>query len=262
MSLTVELVYDTGCPNVVAARTNLLWAFAETGMPARWTEWDGSCPQTPARLRSFGSPTVLVEGKDVAGAQPVEGLTSCRLYDGEGGRRGVPPIRLIARALSEAQQQIASNLSAASRDKRRVSFASVLVLPGIAAALLPNLTCPLCWPAYAGVLSALGLGFLGTTAYLVPLTAAFLVVAIGALARGARRHGKHGPLLVGLVGSAVVLVGKFVLGSSPTTVGGVGMLIAASVWNAWPRRAATVTCPACAPAGTGSTTGSATEMSS
>jgi hypothetical protein len=34
--------------------------------------------ETPARLRGFGSPTVLVEGMDVAGAQPVEGLPSCR----------------------------------------------------------------------------------------------------------------------------------------------------------------------------------------
>ncbi len=262
MTRNVELVYDKDCPNVAAARANLLRAFAEAGAPARWTEWEQSRPETPARLRGFGSPTVLVEGKDVAGAQPVAGLAACRLYDAAEGRRGVPPVGLIARALSEAQQQIAANLSAASGGKGRVSFAGVFVLPGIAAALLPNLTCPLCWPAYAGMLSALGLGFLGTTAYLLRFTAAFLVVAVGALALGAKRHGKHGPLLVGFVGSAVVLLGKFVLGSSPATFGGIGMLIAASVWNAWPRHAAAVSCPACAPAGTGVTTASVTEVSS
>src|SRR2546422_7570792 len=37
---------------------------------------------------------------------------------------------LIATALSKAREQIGSNLSAASHDKGRVSFASVLVLPG------------------------------------------------------------------------------------------------------------------------------------
>ena len=227
--MTVELVYNKDCPNLAATRTNLLRAFAEAGMPARWTEWEQSSPEAPARLRGFGSPTVLVEGRDVAAAQPVEGLAACRLYDAADGRRGVPPVGLIARALSGAQERTVSNLSAASGGKGRVSFASVLVLPGIAAALLPNLTCPLCWPAYAGVLSALGLGFLGTTAYLLPITAAFLIIAVGALALGPRRHGKHGPLLVGFVGSAVVLLGKFVLGSSPATFGGVGMLIAASV---------------------------------
>src|SRR2546427_12053208 len=54
-------------------------------------------------------------------------------------------------------------------------------VPGIVAALLPSLTCPLCWPAYAGVLSSLGVGFVGTTAYLLPLTATFLAIAVGAL---------------------------------------------------------------------------------
>jgi len=87
VTLKVELVYDKDCPNVAATRTNLLRAFAEAGVSAKWTEWEASCPETPARLRGFGSPTVLVEGMDVAGAQPVEGLTSCRLYE----RRGVPP---------------------------------------------------------------------------------------------------------------------------------------------------------------------------
>jgi len=38
-------------------------------------------------------------------------------------------------------------------------------LPGIGAALLPNATCPACWPVYAGILSSLGLGFLMTGAY-------------------------------------------------------------------------------------------------
>src|SRR2546422_8714636 len=84
-------------------------------------------------------------------------------------------------------------------------------VPGIVAALLPSLTCPLCWPAYAGVLSSLGVGFVGTTAYLLPLTATFLAIAVGALTFGARRHGRHGPLALGLVGSAIVLLGKFVL---------------------------------------------------
>ena len=60
MTLKVELVYDKDCPNVAEARHNLLRAFAEAGTPARWTEWDQSRPETPARPRGFGSPTVLV----------------------------------------------------------------------------------------------------------------------------------------------------------------------------------------------------------
>jgi hypothetical protein len=36
----------------------------------------------------------------------------------------------------------------------------LLATPGIGVPLLPKLMCPLCWPAYAGLLSTLGLGFL------------------------------------------------------------------------------------------------------
>jgi hypothetical protein len=80
MSLTVELVYDKDCPHVAATRATLRRAFEAAGVPAKWTEWEQSSSDTPAHLRGFGSPTVLVEGHDVAGAQPVEGLACCRLY--------------------------------------------------------------------------------------------------------------------------------------------------------------------------------------
>jgi len=261
MSLAVELVYERDCPNVAAARANLLRAFAEAGVPAMWTEWEQSSSETPAGLRGFGSPTVLVEGNDVAGAQPVEGLAFCRLYDGDDDRRGAPPVKLIAGALARATVRSAATVTFPLSRARRSWWTTALVLPGIVVALLPNLTCPLCWPAYAGVLSALGLGFLGTTA-LLPLTTAFLSIAVGALGLGARRHGAHGPLFVGLVGAVVVLLGKFVLGSELSTFGGVGLLVAASLWSRWPRRPATVSCPACAPAGTRLNKTSFTEVSS
>ena len=262
MSLTVELFYDKDCPHVAATRANLLRAFEAAGVPAMWTEWEQSSPEAPGHLRGFGSPTVLVEGSDVAGAQPVEGLACCRLYEREDGRGGVPPVGLIAGALSHAKERTIANLSAASGSGRRASWASVLVVPGIVAALLPSLTCPLCWPAYAGVLSSLGVGFVGTTAYLLPLTATFLAIAVGALTFGARRHGRHGPLALGLVGSAIVLLGKFVLDATPATLGGVGMLVVASVWNVWPRRATVLPCPACVPGATGTTKATVTEVSS
>src|SRR5712691_8211298 len=110
----------------------------------------------------------------------------------------------------------------------------LLAVPGISISMLPKLICPACWPAYAGLLSSIGLGFLISTAYLLPLTAAFLALALGALAfRAGKRHG-HGPFLVGLVAAIGVLLGKFVWGSNPTMYGAVGLLVIASLWNAWP----------------------------
>lgn len=50
------------------------------------------------------------------------------------------------------------------------------VLPGVGVTLLPKLTCPLCWPAYAGLLTTLGLGFLMSERYLFGVIAFFLLV--------------------------------------------------------------------------------------
>ena len=47
------------------------------------------------------------------------------------------------------------------------------VLPSVVLALLPRLACPCQFPAYAGLLSSMGLSFLTQTVYLFPLTAAF-----------------------------------------------------------------------------------------
>jgi hypothetical protein len=112
---------------------------------------------------------------------------------------------------------------------------SFLALPGISVSMLPKLICPLCWPAYAGLLSSVGLSFLISTAYLLPLTAASLVLALGALGfRACNRHG-HAPFILGLVAAIVVLLGKFVWLSNSTMYGAVGLLVIASLWNAWPR---------------------------
>lgn len=131
---------------------------------------------------------------------------------------------------------------------------SLSVLPGISVSLLPKLMCPLCWPAYAGVVSALGLGFLISAKYLLPLTVAFLATTEVALGfRASRRHG-YGPLAAGLIASAAILIGKFYFDAMLAVYAGVGLLIAASVWNSWPRRTvASVPFSACISASEGST---------
>jgi hypothetical protein len=59
---------------------------------------------------------------------------------------------------------------------------AVLAAPGISVSLLPKLACPACWPAYAGLVSSFGLGFLTSTMYLLPLTIAFLLLTLLPLA--------------------------------------------------------------------------------
>lgn len=128
--------------------------------------------------------------------------------------------------------------------KRRVSKKGFAAVPAVALAVLPKIACPACWPAYAGLLSSVGLGFLvPNTAYLLPLTVVFLVVAVGVLALGGyKRHG-FGPFALGCVASALIIYGKFLLVSDPVFYAGLGLLILTSVWNSWP---AAVHC-ACTP---------------
>src|SRR5229473_1953086 len=101
----------------------------------------------------------------------------------------------------------------------------LVAMPGIGVSLLPKLMCPLCWPAYAGLVSSLGLGFLISTAYLIPLTAGFLAIAVGSLAfRAARRRG-YPPFWLGLAGAVIVLTGKFYFNSVAALYAGVGALV-------------------------------------
>ena len=100
----------------------------------------------------------------------------------------------------------------------------------------PGGLCPACWPAYAGVLSALGVGALMSETWVVPITVVGLAVAVGALGFRAQRRRGYAPLALGIVAAAAVLVGKFAVASSVSVYAGVGLLIGASVWNAWPAR--------------------------
>src|SRR5216683_2329652 len=96
-----------------------------------------------------------------------------------------------------------------------------LTAPGICVALLPKLLCPLCWPLYAGIVSSVGLGFLIGTTYLLPLTAAFLALTVVVLAFRAKQRRGYGPLMLGLLASACVMLGKFYFDSISSVYGGV-----------------------------------------
>jgi hypothetical protein len=119
---------------------------------------------------------------------------------------------------------------------------SLVAIPGAGVSLLPKLACPFCWPAYAGLLSSLGLGFLISAKYLLAITAAFLVLALAALAFRAKHRYGYGPFVVGLVAAVGVLTGKFGWESNPMLYGAVGLLLIASLWNAWPHRTTNATC--------------------
>jgi hypothetical protein len=100
----VELIYSPDCPHIGAARAQLLRAFAESGMPPRWQEWRADDPGAPAHARGAGSPSILIDGRDVSGAGPAASeAASCRIYrDADGRTAGVPPLAAITAALEAA----------------------------------------------------------------------------------------------------------------------------------------------------------------
>lgn len=231
--LSVELIYDNDCPNVEDARAQLRAALGQLELPLRWREWDRTDPQSPPHARRYGSPTVLVDGRDVAGSEPSD-EPCCRIYSAMSGRGGgVPPLELITKALAEGMPGPSGRSSLMS------------LLPAVGAAALPKLTCPACWPAYTGLLGALGLGFVDYTPWLLPLTLAFLGVTLVTLAWRAGTRRGYAPLALGVIASVVLVVGKFAFDSETALWGGISLLVAASLWNSWPRPAAVTDRPAC-----------------
>jgi hypothetical protein len=91
----VQLLSFPGCPNVENARRALLAAFSALGREPLFEEVDTTDPNTPVELRAWGSPTILVNGVDVAGGTPAG--RSCRLYAG-----GTPPVESIVAMLRES----------------------------------------------------------------------------------------------------------------------------------------------------------------
>lgn len=236
---TIELIYDADCPNVPATRAHLTQALQAAGLPVHWREWDRAAPDAPVYARRYGSPTVLIDGHDAAGVPPSD-APSCRIYqDHAGATRGVPAVELLDTALMQAAL-------GGNGDKPVIRKLNVVaLLPAIGAALLPKLTCPACWPAYAGLLSALGVGFFDYTPWLMPLTLVFLIFTLGTLAWGARKRRGYGPLAVGLAATAIIVVGKFGYDADSAIYLGVAILVGASLWNAWPRTIQNAACPAC-----------------
>jgi hypothetical protein len=90
----VVLLYEPSCPNVRAARSNLLRAFSLLNLPPSWREVDLEAPDTPEEWRMLGSPTILVDGTDVGGSAPAGGAT-CRLYEHDGQIGHVPSVERI-----------------------------------------------------------------------------------------------------------------------------------------------------------------------
>jgi len=97
----VQLIYFVGCPHLEATREALRSALSACALTdVAVEELDADAAATPPEFRDWGSPTILIDGADIAGAERPTGL-GCRIYPG-GGAPGLPPRYLIEKRLKEA----------------------------------------------------------------------------------------------------------------------------------------------------------------
>ncbi len=97
--MTIELIYFDGCPNVEATRETIKSACAAAGIKPDWKEWNQHDKDAPSYTQGYGSPTILVNGKDVAGEKSDCCATgNCRIYD---NMTGVPSVEMIQQALNK-----------------------------------------------------------------------------------------------------------------------------------------------------------------
>jgi mercuric ion transport protein len=110
----IELVYDRDCPNVDRTRQQIRDALRRAGLPPEWREWDRGAAESPPYVRSYASPTVLVDGRDITAApgtrdatlDGADGAAGCRVYSTTAGEMsGVPPLEAILVALETGPRE-------------------------------------------------------------------------------------------------------------------------------------------------------------
>ncbi|WP_407929084.1 MerC domain-containing protein [Desulfomarina profundi] len=80
------------------------------------------------------------------------------------------------------------------------------------------------------------MGFLINDTVMLWITIAALIVSVGFLAFRAKRRRGYKPFWTGLTGSLLIITGKFIIDIPFLFYSGLALLIAASLWNSWPRK--------------------------
>lgn len=162
--MKVQLLHFQGCPHVDAARQALRDALSAEDIEASVEEIDIGRSEAPAWSRGWGSPTVLVDGKDVEGQGPQPSAMCCRLYTS-----GAPSIESI-------RASIAATRAVPPATSDRIALP---MIGAVTAAIAASACCLV--PA---VLAVAGVSSVGFAAELSTYRPYFLVGTAVALATG------------------------------------------------------------------------------
>jgi hypothetical protein len=99
----IEVLYVADCPHHSAALVRLREVLAAEGVTDEIEELAVGDLQMARALKFCGSPTIRVNGNDIAGPAGESGHfgVSCRLYPGS-EQTGVPPLEMIRAAVQAA----------------------------------------------------------------------------------------------------------------------------------------------------------------
>jgi len=98
--MKISFLYFKGCPNSAPSLENLKSAIADLNLDAELSIIEVKDPQQAAVAGFLGSPSILVEGRDLETGQPPTGSSfSCRIYEIEGRRTGLLPKHCITSRL-------------------------------------------------------------------------------------------------------------------------------------------------------------------
>ena len=101
--MRIGVLYVPDCPHHPAAISKLKEVLAAESVAAEISELAVTDMVTAEALRFCGSPTIRINGRDIATEEDVRDFAvSCRLYPGS-KELGVPPAEMIRRAVRDAR---------------------------------------------------------------------------------------------------------------------------------------------------------------
>jgi hypothetical protein len=102
--MKVEVLYVADCPSHAPTVSLLRDVLAAEGVQAEIKEVLVVDAQMASELKFLGSPTIRINGLDIAPGSPKGGTLACRLYPGS-PQIGVPPMEMVRRAIVKTREE-------------------------------------------------------------------------------------------------------------------------------------------------------------
>jgi hypothetical protein len=100
-SVEITVLHVSDCPNVALAQERIATAAAQLGVEPLVRDVEVTTEEDAAALGFTGSPTVRVDGHEVAPQSGAPPSLACRLYVTSTGREGAPSVDQLVAAMRD-----------------------------------------------------------------------------------------------------------------------------------------------------------------